>query len=296
MDLNYKAQVKLRDETVRLAKITKLKPRSRLWNVDLLASLDWLQWRKEMPCLFIDEKGYHHHFQLHLPLGFSRNFAERGEKPMKPWPLLMYLHGGGGGSFFTHSKKALRLDGFGFAAANFVVISPACEWTWKDVPRKWVHDLFREFRAASWIDPQRCYLTGCSMGGMGTWEVAGGGLAEVLAAVAPVAAHHQQDRTAYLAEALRDLPILAVHSQDDETCLFRSEEALWCELLKRGNEKLHVCFAPEVDHCSMFQRSYGDNAYLFKWLLAHQLGDKEVDGSSDESSSSSLYSKQSAPR
>merc|ERR1711879_1093764 len=88
--------------------------------------------------------------------------------------------------------------------------------------------------------------------------------------------------------------ILAVHSQNDGTCPFRSEEMLWCELLKKGSEKLHVCFAPEVNHCSMFERSYGDDAYIFKWLLAHQLGDNEVDD--DESPVSPPYSQPSAPR
>ena len=143
------------------------------------------------------------------------------------------------------------------------------------MPKKWVHDLFRDVRAASWVDPQRCYLTGWSMGGMGTWEVATC-LKDVIAAVAPVAAHHQQDRTSLLAESLRDLPILAVHSQKDSTCSFLSEKRLWEELYRRG-KKLHVCYAPGVDHFSMFERSYGDDAHIFKWLLAHELGDNEVD-------------------
>merc|ERR1712048_1083354 len=100
---------------------------------------------------------------LHLPIGFTQ---EAQGRPVA-WPLLVYMHGTGGGTFFAHSKKSLQSEGLQFAARNFVVASPVCEWTWQQSPSPWVEDLVRTLRAAEWVDHQRVYLTGCSMGGMG---------------------------------------------------------------------------------------------------------------------------------
>ena len=50
-------------------------------------------------------------------------------------------------------------------------MSPQCDWDWKSSPKPWVNELVAALRAASFVDHKCVYLTGCSMGGMGVWEV-----------------------------------------------------------------------------------------------------------------------------
>merc|ERR1719336_776297 len=104
------------------------------------------------------------------------------------------------------------------------------------------------------------------MGGMGAWEMSAE-RPDIYAAVAPVAAHHQAQREDHIASKLRDVPVCAVHSLHDETCPMNLEQALWDKLVSVGNDKMSVYLAPEVDHCSMYERAYCDDSTLYKWLL-----------------------------
>jgi len=260
--------IKTRDGGLKSVKGTKLLPRSRLWDLDLNSYSSQLQWRKEQSCLFIDSGGYHHRYHIHLPLTFQKRqqAAQQELKALPTWPLLVYLHGTGGTSFFTHSKKTLRSDGLSFAAENFVVLSPHCDWNWRERPKAWVNELIESLIAATFIDHTRVYLTGSSMGGMGAWEMSAE-KPEIFAAVAPVAAHHQAQREDHIATRLLDVPIAVVHSLHDETCPAHLEHVLWDKLAAAGNEKLTVHLAPEIDHCSMYERAYCDDSFLYEWLL-----------------------------
>lgn len=263
--------VKLRDGAIKSVKGDKVQPQSRLWFLDLRASCSSLQWRYEQECTFVGSDGHHHQFRLHLPLEFeATNREPGGSAAARAWPLIVYLHGNGGGSFLISSKRALRTVGLQFAASRFVVVSPVCDWGWREIPRQWVTELVTELRAAGWIDHRRVYLTGCSMGGMSTWEL-GAARPDLYAAIAPVAAHHQADRTEHIASRLRDMPVLAAHSNADGTCPLQAEEPLWFQLAQRGNRKLHVSIG-SFDHISMFDRSYCESTVLYEWLLMSSRG------------------------
>ena len=106
------------------------------------------------------------------------------------------------------------------------------------------------------------------MSGMGTWVIAAS-MSDVFAAIAPVAAHHNIDGTDILAEKLKSMPVLAVHSSHDQTCTLRSQETLWDKLKDYGNEQLNIFCVPNIDHCSVLQKAYCDNVFLFEWLLRH---------------------------
>lgn len=248
---------------------TEVRARSRLWEINFRRAR--IQ-GKEQQCLFIDSAGRHRNFSLHLPQGFSPT-AHRDEGGLR-WPLLFYMHTAGHGTFLTQGKKALvSTPGMQFAMSRFVIVSPQCDWTWKQMPRPWVFELLRHLRAAEWIDTQRVYITGCSMGGMGTWEVASE-TSGTLAAIAPVAAHHQRERTLHLAQRLSGLPILAVHSLDDDVCPAKEEVELWSALRQQGNSQLEVCVGHNVHHDSMFERALCDDTVIFEWLLSHVRSDK----------------------
>lgn len=250
--------------------VNKVNPRCRIWNLDYSISTDWLQWRKgEQESLFIASDRHHNKFHVHLPLRFASWWSTRSERSIS-WPVLVYLHGTGGSSFFSHSKKSIKSVGMNFAAEKFAVVSPACNWNWKDSPKSWVDELTQHLRAADWVDKSRIYLTGCSMGGMGAWEV-GARNAHIFAAIAPVAGHHQADHRPFIARQLRDMPTLIVHSQSDETCPISLETPLWNMLIaEQGNKRVEVQLAANTEHCSMFERSFCDDQFLYEWLLRHR--------------------------
>jgi len=262
--------VRLRDGSVKSVTGIKVLPRSRCWDLDVGLSSPWLQWRKEQTCLFIDSEGNHRRYSVHLPLNFSQaNKATKG-KTQCAWPMILYLHGSGGCSFFTHSKKTLRSNGLQFAASHFVIVSPSCDWTWQETPRPWILELANTLRAAHWIDHRRIYLTGCSMGGMSTWEIAAA-RPDIFAAIAPVAGHHRPEREDGIARSIGDKPVFIVHSMHDETCPARLEEPLWNKLVEHGNRQMVINLAPAIDHCSMYERTYCDDTTLYSWLLSHRL-------------------------
>ena len=222
----------------------------------------------EQTCFFRDPHtdGQVHTFHVFLPLEFCA-WQEKSKKCK--WPLLVYLHGTGCGSFFQSGKKYLHSTGMRHAADRFVILSPACEWGWKQIPSEWVVRLVQTLTCASWIDYNRVYLTGQSMGGMSTWEICAK-RPDLFAAIAPVASYHKADRREFIAGALKGMPTLSLMSSTDVTCPLHSEKLserrLWEELLKAGSTTLQaeVC---QVDHERMFEEAYCKTSFLYEWLL-----------------------------
>lgn len=272
-----KYEIKLHDGAVKCLKAERVKPRSRLWSMP--EKLDpsnrkpsALQWRDEDTCLFIDGEGQHRQYKLHMPQDFipSRVPMDVEGGDTVRWPLLVYLHGTGGGTFFTHSKKSIKMPGMQFAARHFVVVSPRCEWSWRDIPSGWVIELIQALQGLEWLDNRRTYLTGCSMGGMGAWEVASQ-RPELFAAVSPVAAHHKADRTPLIAQRLNSTPVYAVHDDTDDTCPIKPQEGLWDLLRSNGHRDFTPVILHGVDHCKIHEHAYCHNEDLYHWFLERRL-------------------------
>lgn len=251
--------VNLRDRSTKKVLGTKVRARCRLWNISMNAP-DSLQWRGEQSCLFIDGEGHHRHYFLHLPIGFSQS---------DKWPLLVYMHGTGGGTLFTHSKKSVRSEGMQFAARTFIVVSPACEWSWKETPHSWVVEVVRAFIVAGWVDVRRVYLCGVSMGGMGTWEVATQA-PELFAAIAPIAAHHKKELESTIEAKLRgsSMPVFVTHSEVDETCPMSLEQPLWDKFQGDVNFTKRTLAS---DHCKIHEDALCTDRVVYDWMLEHHL-------------------------
>ena len=267
--------VRLADGSEKSLKGTNLKPRSRLWDVGAAISRELrsrrqvaLQWRDEHPCIFVDSKGSHRRFSLHLPIGFNPGGVSPDGQIVSACPLLIYMHGTGGGTFFTHSKKSLGTVGMRYAAKNFVVVSPRCEWTWRESPREWVIELIEAFRALDWLSHSRMYLTGCSMGGMSAWEL-GAARPDLFAAIAPVAAHHKQDKTSWIAQRLSATPLYIVHDTSDGTCPMAPEQRLWQLIQSSGNAYFKKKLTTGVDHCKLHEHAYCLTEDLYHWFLQY---------------------------
>lgn len=265
-DSENKKYTVLGDDLSLKVRPSKMKPRVPVWKMDLGDHKMWLTWRGEQEGLtFIDSQHHHRSFSLHLPLDMHR-FLD-GQVP--PFPLILFMPGSGGGHLFRHSKKSLKSNGSQYAAQSFVIVAPVCGWTWKQSAEPWVLELVQFFRRASWVSEKQVYITGVSMGGMSTWEIAAKA-PELFAAVAPVAAHHKEDERCFIAEQLQGKPIHAFHSSIDSTCPMLKEELLWNEIEARGTKVRKTIF-DDVDHCSVHDSTYCANAGLFQWMLGKHL-------------------------
>jgi len=243
----------------------KTEPLPSLEDLTLGNVQEWLQWRRsEKVCIFRDAAGHQHAYSIRFPSDFERQRKTLSCQRSR-WPLLVWLHGAGGNTFFTQTKKSLQTQGLQFAADHFIVVSPHCRWTWKQSPGQWVLELVQSLRLASWVDESRIYLSGCSMGGMGTWQLAAE-QPSLFAAVAPVAAHHHLDARYNIAQALQRVPILAVASLGDETCPIQEERILWQLLLER-DATLQVEISHNLDHLALFDAAFCDSTFLYRWLL-----------------------------
>ena len=145
-------------------------------------------------------------------------FVPKGYTPLRAWPLVIGLHGGGPGG-----KEGDEVVGSGPSAMNFyrrqaakhgylVVCPTALMASWGRKPNEQlVRDVMREMTARFNVDLDRVYLTGHSMGGYGTWSL-GPRMAEDLAAISPMAG---QGRGGINELVKTKTPIFIYHSDDD---------------------------------------------------------------------------------
>ena len=105
-------------------------------------------------------------YLLYVPQGYCENSRER-------WPVILFLHSAGerGSSLDlvkTHGPPRLVEEGAEFP---FIIVGPHCpegEW-WSPDMLVALLDLTSENHH---VDEDRVYVTGLSMGGLGTWHVA----------------------------------------------------------------------------------------------------------------------------
>ena len=139
-------------------------------------------------------------------------------------PLLLYLHGSG-----SRGSDISKLEGSGpspYLKKNkdypFIVVTPQCNEgdSWHAL---YLHRLIDTIEANYPIDPDRIYVTGLSMGGIGTWSIAAFNPGR-FAAIAPVCA-----RSPFATEevsALKDLSIWAFHGKKDDVIPYQETEKL----------------------------------------------------------------------
>lgn len=145
-------------------------------------------------------------------------FVPKTYTPLRAWPLVIGLHGGGPGG-----KAHDEVVGSGPSAMmfyrelaerrGFIVVCPTALVAGWGAPanEELVRDSMREAALLYAIDLDRIYLTGHSMGGYGTWALAPR-LAEDLAAVSPMAG---AGGGAIATLVKTNTPIFIFHSADD---------------------------------------------------------------------------------
>lgn len=166
-------------------------------------------------------------YALFIPANYSRS---------KPVPLVLALHFGvGGGPGNGAGGDVLRiLVGPALADLGAIIVAPdSLGGNWSTAEnRKAVTELLDSVMARYAIDRKKLVVTGYSMGGTGSWQF-GQEFPQRFSAAIPIAGTPPPS-----AQGWR-IPVLAIHSRDDQVAPFGPTEARIKELQKAGvNAKL----------------------------------------------------------
>lgn len=190
----------------------------------------------------------------------------------KKWPLMLFLHGAGerGTNLWLVTKhgppKIVREK----PDFPFILVSPQCPAgeTWSsDALIALLDDVLERLP----VDKSRVYLTGLSMGGYGTWNLATF-YPERFAAVVPICGGGDPVRVVLAdgarAQALKTLAVWAFHGAKDPV-VGLDESRRMVEAFKRiGCQEVEFTIYPEAGHDS-WTETY-NNPKLYEWLLKHK--------------------------
>ena len=197
--------------------------------------------------------------KMHYLLSLPKDYASQ-----EKWPLVLFLHGAGErgedlDQVKVHGPPNLVEQGKQFP---FIVVSPQCpknRW-WEPVSLSaLLDDVEKKYN----VDSDRIYVTGLSMGGFGTWNLAAYS-PERFAAIAPICGGGDSVRTAY---TIGDqVPVWVFHGgKDGVVPLERSQELV--DAFKKKNIDVKFTIYPDAGHDS-WTETY-KNEELYTWLLSH---------------------------
>ncbi len=181
----------------------------------------------------------------------------------KRWPLLLFLHGAGERGddleqLKAHGPPRLLAEG---RQLPFVVVSPQCprgRYWLVPVLTGLLDELLRRWR----VDENRVYVTGISMGGYGTWQLAEA-QADRLAAILPICGGGNPNN----ASELRDLPIWAFHGAKDPIVPLEESEVM-VQAVRNAGGTVRFTIYPEAAH-DCWTQTY-DKPDWHQWLLSHR--------------------------
>jgi predicted peptidase len=168
---------------------------------------------------------------IHYAISIPRNYL-----PPARVPLILALHFGvGGGDSAGAGRDVVRiLIGPALAELGAIIVAPDSirgDWSTPENEQA-VNALLDMVLASHSIDAGKIAVTGFSMGGAGTWHFAAK-YPERFSAAIPVAGRPPASMTGWR------LPILAIHSRDDQVMPIGPTESRIAELQKSGvNAKL----------------------------------------------------------
>jgi len=228
--------------------------------------------------------GITYHFQVYLPEDFRRD-------DHRQWPIILFLHGRG-----ERGAEGMWQTQVGLPSAvrdhperwPFVIVMPQCPqmhyWTDPDMLAMAMAALDQEtieFHA----DTSRTYLTGLSLGGYGTWElaraypkrwaaiaVAAGG---IFWSYAPDRWHQAATLPAEYARAVGRTPIWLFHGSDDPVVPVREDELMFAALKAAGGHVRYWVYQNMKHDC--WFRAFNEPD-LPRWLLSHRIDARQEPG------------------
>jgi poly(3-hydroxybutyrate) depolymerase len=202
----------------------------------------------------------------------------------RKWPVILFLHGSG-----ERGSDGLDQTQVGLPAAlrahperwPFVVVMPQVpyskrHWTDPEMMSMAMSTLDAEIKEFHG-DPQHLYLTGLSLGGYGTWEIARTYPGR-FAAVIPVSGGifwpyapdrwHQPGLAEEYAKALGRTPVWMFHGADDPVVIPKQAEIMF-DAIKAERGDVRLWMYAEWQH-NVWEKAYAEPD-LPRWLLAHSL-------------------------
>jgi len=209
-------------------------------------------------------------YLLWLPEGY-------GQDPDQKWPLILFLHGAGGGEndskfVMSYGLPEVLYQGDQPEEFPFIVVSPQAypnvPW-WDGDTLAILNALLDDVIATYPVDPARVYLTGLSMGGYGSWWLATA-YPERFAAMVSVSGSGYRTATPPDEETvcrLRDVPTWAIHGAQDAISDPMANRLQVLTLGLCGGEVEWTLY-PDAGHGETYVRAYRDPA-VYEWLLEH---------------------------
>ncbi|AOM79151.1 prolyl oligopeptidase family serine peptidase [Pedobacter steynii] len=198
----------------------------------------------------ITEMGY----LLYLPEGYQQD-------TLKKFPLVLFLHGSGERGNDLEKVKVNGLPKLVEAGKKFpfILVSPQAEegWESKDLMR-----LMRSLQKKYRIDEDRLYLTGLSMGGYGSWDMAIK-YPGLFAAVVPVCGGGDPSKV----WIMRHTPTWVFHGAKDDVVPLRASQEM-VDALRPYNPSVKFTVFPEAGHDSWTDTYNTDS--LYTWMLSQK--------------------------
>lgn len=200
-------------------------------------------------------------YLLYLPKDYNES--------EKNFPLVLFLHGAGERGtdiekVKTHGLPKLIHQGKDFP---FIVVSPQCpdDIFWNtDI----LISLLDEVIAKYEVDTSRIYVTGLSMGGHGTWELA---IRQPnrFAAIAPVCGWTDTSKACLIS----NIPAWVFHGAKDNVVPVKAAEDM-VDALRKCGSNVKLTIYPEANHDSWTETYNNDE--LYKWFLDQSLINKKI--------------------
>jgi acetyl esterase/lipase len=223
----------------------------------------------------LDLHGVEHRYQVYLPEEWNDH---------QRWPVILFLHGSG-----ERGSDGMDQTQIGLPAAirshperwPFVIVMPQVpfshhHWTDPDMLQMAMDALnasIKEFHG----DRERLYLTGLSLGGYGTWEIARN-WPHTFAAIVPVcggvfwsyapARWEDVNLPAEYAHAIGRTPVWMFHGAIDPIVIPKQSELMY-DALKANGGNVRLWEYAGVRH-NAWDKAYSDPE-LPRWLLTHNL-------------------------
>lgn len=210
------------------------------------------------------EHDYHVSAARSFDLPYLRYLPEGYKTLNKSWPLVLFLHGSGERG--TNLKKLERqgLPKLGAAGRSFpfILVAPQIPegQVWNEEPLTYLLD---ELETTLWVDRDRIYLTGISMGAFGAWDLATA-TPDRFAALLVISGGGNPVEVCQL----KDVPVWIVHGRQDDVIPVSWSEAL-AQRLERCGGNVKLTIYPDAGH-DAWSRTYEDPAVI-EWLLAQRL-------------------------
>lgn len=195
-------------------------------------------------------------YLLYLPDGYSPDSREL-------WPMLVFLHGSGERGdnlemLKVHGPPKLIEQGKKFP---FIVLSPQCKVK-EDFDTETLFALINKIAQDYNVDKSKICVTGLSMGGWATWNLAMA-YPDYFAAVAPVCGYVNRNFPERAAE-IKDLPVWVFHGANDDVVPVHREANMVSALRALGSNVQFTIY-PTANH-DAWTETYNNDA-LYKWFL-----------------------------